>query len=153
MVAIKGMKKQTDCKKCPLMGTDGNPKDLFSPMMCIAIWATTHEKKHCVGGKVRDDCPLVEIEERKEGKWEYKQLGFRAYGIVCTNCGYVIHQGYDFTSMKEFKDMVERKLQDPHITMDKFCCKCGAEMRGNTKRKGKPIEGNNESYNCENWIP
>jgi len=73
--------------------------------------------------------PLDE-EVRKVGKWEYKQLGFRAYGVVCTNCGYVIHQGYDFTSMEEFKDMVERKLQDPHITMDKFCCKCGAEMRG-----------------------
>lgn len=34
-----------------------------------------------------------------------------------------------------------------------FCQDCGADMRGNTKRKGTPIEGNNESYNCENWIP
>ena len=30
---------------------------------------------------------------------------------------------------------------------------CGADMRDNTKRKGKPREGNNESYNCENWVP
>lgn len=36
---------------------------------------------------------------------------------------------------------------------DRFCGNCGADMRGNTKRKGEPIEGNNESYNCENWIP
>ena len=28
-----------------------------------------------------------------------------------------------------------------------------ADMNGNTRRKGKPIEDNNESYNCENWIP
>ena len=67
---------------------------------------------------------------RKVGKWEYKQLGFREYGLVCTSCGYAIHIGFDFNSVEEFKDMVERKLQDPHITMDKYCCKCGAEMRG-----------------------
>ncbi len=34
-----------------------------------------------------------------------------------------------------------------------FCPNCGADMRGSTVRKGNPIEGNNESYNCENWIP
>jgi hypothetical protein len=61
MVAIKGMEMPTNCKKCPLMGTDGNPKDISSPMMCIAIWATKREIKHCVEGKILDDCPLVEI--------------------------------------------------------------------------------------------
>lgn len=61
MIAIKGMEKQTDCKKCNLMGTDGNPKDILSPMMCVAIWAIKHEVKHCIGGKVLDDCPLTEI--------------------------------------------------------------------------------------------
>jgi hypothetical protein len=64
MVAIKDMEMPKDCKKCPLMGTDGKPKDLLNPMMCVAIWATTHEIKHCVEGKILDDCPLVEIEER-----------------------------------------------------------------------------------------
>ena len=63
---IKDMEKPTDCKKCPFMGTDGNPKDLLNPMMCIAIWATTHEIKHCIGGKVRDDCPLVEIKQSED---------------------------------------------------------------------------------------
>lgn len=33
------------------------------------------------------------------------------------------------------------------------CPNCKANMRGNTKRKGTPIDGNNESYNCEDWIP
>lgn len=34
-----------------------------------------------------------------------------------------------------------------------YCPNCSAEMKNNTIRKGKPIEGNNESYNCENYIP
>ena len=61
MVALKGMELQTDCQKCPLMATDG--ADELSPMMCIALWATEHEVKHCVKGKILDDCPLVEVEE------------------------------------------------------------------------------------------
>lgn len=60
MVVIN-IEKPNDCKKCPLLGTDGDPRDYFSPMMCIAIYATTHEIKRCIGGKVRGDCPLVEI--------------------------------------------------------------------------------------------
>ena len=59
MIAIKGMEIQTDCKKCPLMVTDGIGK--LSPMMCFALWATKHEVKHCTQGKILDDCPLVEI--------------------------------------------------------------------------------------------
>ena len=59
MVIFKGMEPQTDCQKCPFMATDG--ADTLSPMMCIALWATKHEVKHCTQGKVLDDCPLVEI--------------------------------------------------------------------------------------------
>ena len=59
MVILKGMEIQTDCKKCPLMVTDGIGK--LSPMMCFALWATKHEVKHCTQGKILDDCPLVEI--------------------------------------------------------------------------------------------
>ena len=59
MVVLKGMGLQTDCQKCPLMATDGT--DTLSPMMCMALWATKHEVKHCIQGKILDDCPLVEI--------------------------------------------------------------------------------------------
>ena len=59
MVILKGMEPQTDCQKCPFMATDG--ADKLSPMMCIALWATKHEVKHCTQGKILDDCPLVEI--------------------------------------------------------------------------------------------
>ena len=46
--------------------TDG--ADTLSPMMCIALWATKHEVKHCTQGKVLDDCPLVEIVTCKDCK-------------------------------------------------------------------------------------
>ena len=59
MVAIKG----TDCQKCPL---------LLSSMMCFA--------KHCVQGKILDDCPLVEIgidigDKDECAIYEYKYKG------------------------------------------------------------------------------
>ena len=61
MVAIDGLiKKETDCRKCPFMATDGTDK-LLSPMMCLALWAAKHEVKHCTQGKILDDCPLIEI--------------------------------------------------------------------------------------------
>ena len=69
MVAIKGMELQTDCQKCPLMATGG--ADELSPMMCIALWATEHEVKHCVKGKILDDCPLVEVEDEDDSLFKY----------------------------------------------------------------------------------
>lgn len=91
MIAIKNMEMPTDCKKCTLMGTDGDPRDLLSPMMCIAIWATTHEKKHCVSGKIRDDCPLVEIEEHKVEKLEKIEqiVNSEVDPNICNNVDYV----------------------------------------------------------------
>ena len=71
MIAIKGMKTQTDCKKCPFMATDGTD-ELRSPMMCVALWATKHEIKHCVEGRILDDCPLVEVITCKDCKHNYK---------------------------------------------------------------------------------
>jgi len=84
------------------MGTDGNPKDLLSPMMCVAIWATTHEIKHCVGGKILDDCPLVEI--GKVGKWIKSEIGGAKVCSICQS-----HMG---------------------LSNFKYCPNCGAEMRG-----------------------
>ena len=43
------------------MATDGADTSLLSPMMCLALWATKHEVKHCTQGKILDDCPLVEV--------------------------------------------------------------------------------------------
>lgn len=111
MVAIKGMEMPKDCKKCPLMGTDGNTKDLLNPMMCVAIWATTHEIKHCVEGKILDDCPLVEIEERKVGKLK----AIDDTHSQCSECGAT----FCITSSDEWEVS--------------YCPNCGAEMRGSEK--------------------
>ena len=67
------------------------------------------------------------MSERKKGRW----YAIGNTGLAACECGYIT---------------------DRYSTY-KFCPNCGADMRGNTKRKGEPIEGNNESYNCENWIP
>ena len=96
MVAIKGMELQTDCQKCPFMATDGTDA-LLSPMMCLALWAT----KHCTQGKVLDDCPLVEIEECKVGKWIDKE---KIMFPICSKCG--------LTSVEKYS----------------FCPNCGAKM-------------------------
>ena len=68
MVILKGMKPQTDCQKCPFMATDGADTLLRPRMMCMALWATKHEVKHCVKEKILDDCPLVEIVTCKDCK-------------------------------------------------------------------------------------
>ena len=64
------MEMPKDCRMCPFMATDGI--DTLAPMMCVVIWGKNHEKKHCIQGKVRDDCPLKEV---PTGKWiSTKQL-------------------------------------------------------------------------------
>ena len=68
MVILKGMVPQTDCKKCPFVATDGMDTLLRPRMMCMALWATKHEVKHCTQGKILDDCPLVEIVTCKDCK-------------------------------------------------------------------------------------
>ena len=51
------------------MAADGADTSLLSPMMCLALWATKHEVKHCVSGKILDDCPLGEIATCKDCKY------------------------------------------------------------------------------------
>ena len=50
-------------------------------------------------------------------------------------------------------NQVKEQAEGIEVSTDKYRLIFKAEKRGNTKRKGEPIEGNNESYNCENWIP
>ena len=49
------------------MATDGKDT-LLSPMMCLALWATKHEVKHCIQGKILNDCPLIELVTCKDCK-------------------------------------------------------------------------------------
>ena len=75
MVIFKGMEPQTDCRKCPFVALDGMDT-LLSPMMCMALWATKHEVKHCTQGKILDDCPLVEIVTCKDCKYWNKKTEY-----------------------------------------------------------------------------
>ena len=88
MVVLKGMEPQTDCQKCPFMATDGADTSLLSHMMCLALWATKHEVKHCVSGKILNDCPLVEIVTCKDCKY-YREDDDTGH---CTNhtCGDIV---------------------------------------------------------------
>ena len=84
MVIIKGMEMQTDCKKCPFMATDS--ADELSPMMCVVLWATKHEVRHCVEEKILDDCPLVEIITCKDCKYNDEN--------ICTIDGCTVTDNY-----------------------------------------------------------
>ena len=82
----------------------------------------------------RNNVPSVTPQEPKTGHWiDDMSLGYHV--SICSNCNW---RGHGDTCL---------------IYKPKYCPNCGAYMRSNTTREGKPIEGNNESYNCENWIP
>lgn len=53
--------------------------------MCVAIWATKHEIKHCIDGKVRSDCPLTEIVTCKDCKHRKKVKDDWGYYCEYTN--------------------------------------------------------------------
>ena len=80
------------------------------------------------------DLPSVTPQEPKTGHWiDDMSLGYHV--SICSNCNW---RGHGDTCL---------------IYKPKYCPNCGTYMRSNTTREGKPKEGNNESYNCENWIP
>ena len=101
MVVLKGMAPQTDCQKCPFMATDGADTSLLSPMMCLALWATKHEVKHCVQGRILDDCPLVEIVTCKDCKHRKKVKDDWGYYCEYTN---MVMDDDEFCSSGERKE-------------------------------------------------
>ena len=92
MVAIKDMEMPKNCVEC-------NHMDLQQAINCQLIYSG------CANCGRHPNCPLVEIEERKVGKWIKTGGSYR-----CSEC----------MVMPEFKDI--RTL--------KFCPNCGAEMKG-----------------------
>ena len=84
--------------------------------------------------KVAEISDLIKVYERPQGEWiRTGSLGNGNAHYECSNC----HYGDEQAESQEVP----------------YCWHCGADMRENIKRKGTPIEGNNESYNCDNWIP
>lgn len=101
MIAIKGIEEiPTDCKKCPLVAAKGSPKEPFSPMICVAIWAITHEIKYCIGGKIRDDCPLVEV-------------------VICKDCKYYRNKGNKYSYCT--KRLNIDSITDRYRELDYYC--------------------------------
>jgi hypothetical protein len=115
-------------------------KDLKMPSCCMNCELTYHDEamnrrcsktKHVVEfnfNERADNCPLVEIEERKVGKWVYKKLGVRTFGIVCSNCNRTCYEEQNVGSLEEFKRDIERIMRERNVTLDKYCCHCGTEM-------------------------
>lgn len=119
MVAIKDFGMPSCCENCNMCAN----RNLDTFYCCITLNdVNIDEKAH--------DCPLVEIEERKAGEWVYKKLGIRTFGIVCSSCNRVYHEGQNVGSLEEFKKDIERIMRERNVTLDEYCCHCGAEMVG-----------------------
>ena len=100
MVAIKDMEMPRSCKECKDKRIDHITFEL-----CLRTGRNVvdcRDYRHC-------DCPLVEIEERKHGKWEQDKL-FGECAYVCSFCHTI------WTSSE---------IQNMH-----YCPTCGAIMRG-----------------------
>ena len=80
--------------------------------------------------------------ERPQGEWISRE------DMDYLDENKVVHNHFECNKCGLIHDFI-----DGHTSQYKFCPNCGISMRWNTKRKGTPIEGNNESYNCEDWIP
>ena len=98
MVAIKGMIMPRCCGNCALVRYhDAIGYSCKSKGVEILQDEVLHKRA--------DDCPLVEIEERKVGKWVKKSQYGNDY---CSECDYE-HCGYGYP---------------------KYCPNCGTKMRG-----------------------
>ena len=103
--------------------------------------------KFLVGGRTDRKLQLEIIKAIKNGK-TLDQEPRRGHWIY----DYTSADGHKTYHCSECGCYLKPKHSEP-LNSFKWCSLCGADMRGNTVRKGEPIEGNNESYNCENWIP
>ena len=100
MVAIKNMEMPSCCYKCFAHDSD------FS---CCQLGALEDMDKF---EKRADNCPLVEIEERKQGEWILHEENSASSSYHCSVCNRLINVLWS----EELSDF-------PY-------CHCGAEMRG-----------------------
>lgn len=111
MIAIKDMEMPSDCYNCPFTKNERtNDYGSFCKCEILEDGETINLLKH----SKHYNCPLVEIEERKVGKW----IGDKAYPI-CEKCGCNIYEKY--ISCSDYAEIIAK--------MD-YCPNCGAEMRG-----------------------
>ena len=96
MIAVKGMKMPKCCMYCPLFDGEYGTCNIIGETKADA----TEERAK--------DCPLVEIEERKVGKWIDKE---KIMFPICSKCG--------LTSVEKYS----------------FCPNCGAKMDEEVEEK------------------
>jgi len=106
MVAIKDMEIPSGCYDCPFAKNEKtNDYGSFCECGILEDYETINLLEH----SKHPNCPLVEIEERKHGKWEHDKL-FGECAYVCSFCHTI------WTSSE---------IQNMH-----YCPTCGAEMVG-----------------------
>ena len=110
MIAIKDMEMPSDCYDCPFAKNKRtNDYGSFCECGILEDYETINLYEH----SKHPNCPLVEIEERKVGKWIYDKT---SQNWRCSKCNETPKTlGYVGTS-----DFMEKEFT--------FCNHCGAEM-------------------------
>ncbi len=104
MIAIKDMEIPKACYRCPLLDGEYGTCNIIG------------ETKIDMTEERAKNCPLIEIEERKVGKWIYDKT---SQNWRCSECNETPKTlGYVGTA-----DFMEKEFA--------FCNHCGADMRGN----------------------
>lgn len=112
MVAIKDFGIPSCCVNCDMCTSDNPlPKDENRGYCHVTQKSITN-----IYDERPSDCPLVEIEERKVGKWLVKDNGNGGKYVECPFCGAL-------APCTEFADRTVWKYS-------KFCYDCGNELRG-----------------------
>lgn len=109
MIAIKDMEMPSCCGECNLTCCKGYDEPWN---YCCSITLTNINLDNT---ERPSDCPLVEIEERKVGKWikEEDTLEWDGHSYQCSICGRSIHLDTEVEGLEDY----------PY-------CHCGAEMEG-----------------------
>lgn len=109
MVAIKDMEMPSCCSQCDLC-----VEDEYADMTCVLLGSDWEETDYNENHR-DENCPFVEIEEHKVGKWIYDKT---SQNWRCSKCNETPKTlGYVGTSA----------FMTEHF---KFCNHCGSEMVG-----------------------
>ena len=100
MIAIKDMEMPVSCAMCPICYMD------CTKAICTKLG------EQVVEGERLDNCPLIEIEQRKQGEWIINDID----GVH--KCPFCKHEIIG----------IEEDLN--------FCCKCGVKLSYPKKKRG-----------------
>lgn len=90
----------------------------------IPFWAKPSLQKVMETVEMEREQRIEALQERKKGKWIAEEIGLRRYATKCSECGTILHEGYNFDNAQEYTEYVDGL--PGHY--DKFCHECGAKM-------------------------